>query len=56
LSNLPDSVRGAYVFRNGASEAFARDLRLNAVPGNAGGPCSFRWSGTRLSFVPSGTD
>jgi hypothetical protein len=54
LSNLPDSVRGAYVFRNGVSEAFARDLQLNAVAGDAGGPCSFRWSETRLSFVPFG--
>lgn len=56
LSNLPDSVRGAYVFRNGGPEAFARDLRLNAVLGDAGGRCSFRWSDTQLSFVPSGND
>jgi hypothetical protein len=54
LSNLPDSVRGAYVFRNGGAEAFARDLHLNAVLGDAGGQCSFRWSDTRLSFVPVG--
>ena len=57
LSNLPDSVRGAYVFRNGGSEAFARDLRLNATLGNdVGGQCTFRWSETRLSFVRSGTE
>ena len=56
LSNLPDSVRGAYVFRNGGPEAFARDLRLNAVLGDATGQCTFRWSETRLSFVPSGND
>jgi len=52
LSNLPDSVRGAYVFRNGGAEAFARDLHLHAVLGDdAGGRCTFRWSDTRLSFV-----
>ena len=56
LSNLPDSVRGAYVFRNGGPEAFARDLRMNAVVGDAAGQCTFRWSESRLSFVPFGTD
>jgi len=54
LSNLPDSVKGAYVFRNGGHEAFARDLHLNAIVDNhPGGECSFRWSDARLSFVPS---
>ena len=52
LGNLPDSVRGAYVFRNGGPEAFASDLHLKAVVDNhPGGPCSFRWSDTQLSFV-----
>jgi hypothetical protein len=56
MSNLPDSVRGAYVFRNGAAEAFGRDVRVTAVPGQAVGPCSFRWSDTRLSFVAAGLE
>jgi hypothetical protein len=52
LSNVPDSVKGAYVFRNGVSEAFARDLHLNATGGDpVGGPCAFRWSDAQLSFV-----
>jgi hypothetical protein len=56
LSNLPDSVRGAYVFRNGGPEAFARDLHLNAtLDHHPAGECSFRWSDARLSFVPSGS-
>ena len=54
LSNLPDSVRGAYVFRNGGPEAFARDLHLHAIlDSHPGGQCSFRWSDTRLSFEAS---
>jgi hypothetical protein len=42
VSGLPDSVRGAYVFRNGVREAFARDLHLSVVEGPAG-PCSLKW-------------
>jgi hypothetical protein len=42
LEGLPDNVAGAYVFRNGAPEAFARDLGVTVVPG-ADGPCAFRW-------------
>jgi hypothetical protein len=54
LSDLPDSVRGAYVFRNGGREAFASDLHLNAIVDNQSvGPCSFRWSDARLSFMQS---
>jgi hypothetical protein len=57
LSNLPDSVDGAYVFRNGAAEAFDRDLHLHAVPGDdPGGRCAFRWNEARLSFVQSRTE
>jgi hypothetical protein len=52
VGNLPDSVRGAYVFRNGPAEAFARDLQLTAViDNNAVGECAFRWDAARLSFV-----
>jgi hypothetical protein len=55
VSNLPDSVDGAYVFRNGAVEAFARDLQLEVrvVEGGVQGACSFRWDEGRLSFVRS---
>jgi hypothetical protein len=42
LEGLPDNVAGAYVFRNGAPEAFARDLGLTVVPGS-NTPCAFRW-------------
>jgi hypothetical protein len=57
LSNLPDSVGGAYVFRNGGVEAFARDLHLHAVlSDDPGGRCAFRWSDARSSFVQSGTE
>jgi len=52
LSDLPDSVDGAYVFRNGGTEAFARDLHVNAVLGDsASGRCVFRWSDSEFSFV-----
>jgi hypothetical protein len=52
IGNLPDSVRGAYVFRNGPSEAFARDLHRTAVvDNNAVGECAFRWDDARRSFV-----
>jgi hypothetical protein len=54
VSNLPDSVDGAYVFRNGGAEAFARDLQLDVTLAEEGaGPCSFRWNEARLSFVRS---
>jgi hypothetical protein len=54
LADLPDSVSGAYVFRNGAREAFASGvgLRITAVTSVTTGPCSFRWDEARLSFVP----
>jgi hypothetical protein len=54
IADLPDSVSGAYVFRNGAREAFANGvgLRITAVTSTTTGPCSFRWDEARLSFVP----
>lgn len=55
VGNLPDSVRGAYLFRNGSAEAFARDLHLTAViDNNAVGACSFRWDAARRSFTQTG--
>ncbi len=54
VGNLPDSVDGAYVFRNGGAEAFARDLQLDVtLAEERAGPCSFRWNDARLSFVGS---
>ena len=48
LDDLPDSIDGAYLFRNGATEAFAREgvLRLS---GDGDPPCRFRWDGTQVS-------
>ena len=51
LANVPDSIDGAYVFRVGAREEFARALRLNAFVGNEPGPCSFRWDGETSTFA-----
>jgi hypothetical protein len=53
LSNLPDSVNGAYVFRNGGAEAFERDLHLKAIVSDAGGQCAFQWSDGRQAFARS---
>jgi hypothetical protein len=43
LAGAPDSVRGAYVFRNGLAEAIA--LRTAAVPADPSGDCVFLWQG-----------
>lgn len=43
FSGAPDSVRGAYVFRNGLSPAIA--LRTGAVPADTRGSCQFQWDG-----------
>jgi hypothetical protein len=51
VSDLPDSYRGAYIFRNGAVEAFQRDLGMTIVAVPRAGACSFRWRGDR--FVPA---
>jgi peptidoglycan/LPS O-acetylase OafA/YrhL len=52
LESPPDSIRGAYVFRNGLREAFARDLRLHVTPGEAQEGCAFQWSNGRLLSRP----
>jgi hypothetical protein len=44
LAGAPDSVRGAYIFRNGLSEAIA--FRWGAVPVHANGGCEFVWNGS----------
>jgi hypothetical protein len=48
LTDLPDTEAGAFVFRNGATEAFARDLQIEASVDDEGGPCSFRWTGEQF--------
>jgi hypothetical protein len=54
LIQLPDSVRAAYVFRNGVHEAFLKDLHRDVVVADrAAGPCAFTWSDTRCVFVPA---
>ena len=50
LRGLPDSVEGAYVFRNGAPEAFRRDLGIRVDP-NAGPLCTFEWHDASASFA-----
>jgi hypothetical protein len=52
LETPPDSIRGAYVFRNGLREAFARDLQVNVTPGEAQDGCAFQWSAGRLLSRP----
>lgn len=54
VSDLPDNVRGAYVFRVGASEELSRTTRVPVAIGNESRPCSFRWNQERSSFI-SGT-
>jgi hypothetical protein len=52
LQNLPESVDGAYVFANGAREAFTH-VSINAFVKNEPGSCSFRWDPRINAFVPS---
>ena len=49
VRELPQSVAGAYVFPNGAREAFA-DIGLNVYPRDDSGPCAFRWDGLNSRF------
>jgi hypothetical protein len=53
IRDLPDSVRGAYVFRVGAREELQRAAGLRAVTASAPGPCSFRWDPGSSAFVVS---
>ena len=50
LAGLPDNVDGAYVLRNGAAEAFRRDVGKDI---RAAEPleCSFAWDNRREDFV-----
>ncbi len=53
VSGLPDTVRGAYVFRNGAAQALGRPDLMVGTP-DATDPCSFEWSVSESAFVPVG--
>ena len=53
VRDLPDSVRGAYVFRVGAREELQRAAGLRAVAASEPGPCSFRWDSRSSAFVVS---
>lgn len=52
VRDLPESVEGAYLFRNGARDALA-DVGINAFVRNETGTCSFRWDGPTATFVPA---
>jgi hypothetical protein len=49
LDKLPDAVRGAYVFRNGAPEALLNEAGLR-VSGAAEPPCRFVWNEPGQAF------
>jgi hypothetical protein len=53
IVDAPDTVRGAYLFRNGIAEAFQRTLGLTV---NASAPrqCSFRWDERTRTFAHIG--
>jgi protein O-mannosyl-transferase len=53
IRDLPDSVRGAYVFRVGASEELQRTAGLHTLPAAEPGPCSFRWDPGSSAFLVS---
>lgn len=53
LNGLPDNSGGAYVFRNGVAEAFARDVGLKASVGATVAGCSFQWDAARGAFSPA---
>jgi hypothetical protein len=47
ILGLPDTVRGAYVLRNGASEAFGKPVEMR-TSSSAADPCAFRWDGQAM--------
>jgi hypothetical protein len=48
FAGAPDSIDGAYVFRNGLPEAVAREPSARAVPSIAARPCLYVWDGERF--------
>jgi hypothetical protein len=53
IRNPPDSVRGAYVLRNGAIESLKRDVGLRVEPGSPPNGCSFTWNPDTRTFSSS---
>ena len=51
IVDVPDNVRGAYVFRNGVAEALLTNQRITVVGSDAKPSCHFRWT-TDHTFVP----
>lgn len=51
MAGAPDSVRGAYVFRNGLAEAIA--FRTGAAPADTAGGCAFVWNGSAFQRTGS---
>jgi hypothetical protein len=57
LAGAPDSVRGAYVFRNGLAEAIESRAGYRTAPAADGSGCRFDWNGStfqraRTSSMP----
>jgi hypothetical protein len=50
IQEPPDSVKGAYVLRNGAVEALTRDMRLPVQAGPPTPGCSFTWDAATETF------
>jgi len=51
LRNLPDTVRGAYVFRNSVPEFLAREAQMRgSIEGTVPG-CTFKWDAIKQAFV-----
>jgi hypothetical protein len=51
FGGAPDSVRGAYLFRNGLEEAIT--FRIGAVPSDHAGDCTFVWDGAEFRRTTS---
>jgi len=52
LTDAPDSVRGAFVFRNSLREALAM-TGLPPMTSAASAECRLRWNGAQRHFEPS---
>lgn len=50
VQGLPSSTNGAYLFSNGAREAFA-DIGLNVYIREESGACTFRWNRDTSEFI-----
>ena len=53
IRNPPDSVRGAYVLRNGAIESLKRDVGFRGESGSPASGCSFTWNPRTGTFSSS---